>query len=146
VAEAPAARRVLEIRIYELKPGTAEEFDRLVEGESVPMLRRHGIDVVAFGPSLHNEETYCLMRAYAGLKELERSEADFYGSDQWRLGPREAILARIDRYASIVIELDDVAIDALRQPTNTVRRSKSSSNAGQRQRSPENLMTIAWEG
>jgi hypothetical protein len=52
VADAPAAQRFVEIRCYELKPGTAAEFDGLVAGESVPMLRRHGIDVVAFGPSL----------------------------------------------------------------------------------------------
>jgi hypothetical protein len=51
-ADAPAAQRCVEIRCYELKPGTAVEFDRLVTGESVPMLRRHGIDVLAFGPSL----------------------------------------------------------------------------------------------
>jgi hypothetical protein len=121
VTEAPAARRFLEIRSYELKPGTAAEFDRLVTGESAPMLRRHGIDVVAFGPSLDDEDAYYLMRAYASLEELERSEAAFYGSGEWRLGPREAILACIDRYASIVVEMDDAAIDGLRRTLITER-------------------------
>jgi hypothetical protein len=115
VADAPAAQRFVEIRSYELKPGTGAQFDRLVEGESVPMLRRHGIDVVAFGPSLYDEDAYYLMRSYASREELERSEAGFYGSEEWRLGPREAILACIDRYVSIVVELDGVAIDGLRK-------------------------------
>jgi hypothetical protein len=54
-----------------------------------------------------------LMRAYASLEELERSEA-FYGSVEWCQGPREAIMACIDRYISIVTEMDDVTIDGLR--------------------------------
>lgn len=62
MADAPA-QRFVEIRCYELKPGAAAEFDRLVTGESVPMLRRHGIDVVAFGPSVRDQDAYYLMRA-----------------------------------------------------------------------------------
>jgi hypothetical protein len=115
VAEPPAARRFVEIRSYELKAGNAAEFNRLVTDMSIPMLRSHGIDVVTFGASLHDEDAYYLMRAYATLEELEHSEAAFYDSEEWRLGPREAILACIDRYASIVIELDGVTVDGLRR-------------------------------
>ena len=121
MAEVSAARRFVEIRSYELEHGTAAEFDRLVREASVPMLRRQGVDVVAFGPSLHDEDAYYLMRAYASLEDLERSEADFYGSDEWRLGPREAILACIDSYASIVIEMDDTTVDGLRRTLITKR-------------------------
>jgi NIPSNAP len=112
---APSPRRIVEIRSYELRPGTATEFDRLVTSVSVPMLRRHGIDVVAFGPSLQDLDARYLMRSYASLEELERSEAAFYGSEEWRLGPREDILACIDRYVSIVIELDGGTVEGLRQ-------------------------------
>jgi hypothetical protein len=121
VADAQAGQRFVEIRSYELKSGTAGVFDRLVTGESAPMLRRHGIDVVAFGPSLHDQNAYYLMRAYANLQELERGEDAFYGSEEWRLGPREAILTCIDRYASIVVELDNVTIDGLRRPSIAAR-------------------------
>jgi hypothetical protein len=115
VGESPAARRFVEIRTYRLKPGTAAEFDLLVTGTSAPMLRRQGIDVVDFGPSLLDKDVYYLMRAYASGEDLERSEAAFYGSDEWRLGPRSAILACIDSYTSVVIETDDVTIDRLRR-------------------------------
>jgi hypothetical protein len=79
--------RLVEIRSYALKPGSGEEFHRLVVLASVPMLGRWGIDVVRFGPSLHDVNAYYLVRAYDSMEELERSEADFYGSDEWRLGP-----------------------------------------------------------
>jgi hypothetical protein len=48
------------------------------------------------------------------LEDLERSEASFYGRDEWRLGPRPAILACIEAYTSIVIEMDDATIAGLR--------------------------------
>jgi NIPSNAP len=123
VSEAVATRCVVEIRSYELKPGSSAEFARLVARESTPMLRRRGIDVVAFGPSMHDRNAYYLIRAYADLEQLERSEAEFYASDEWRLGPREAILACIDRYVSIVVEMDAVTIDGLRRPSAIVSRS-----------------------
>ena len=43
---------LIEIRSYNLKPGTREEFHRLVREEAMPLLERWGMDVVAFGPSL----------------------------------------------------------------------------------------------
>ncbi len=78
------------------------------------MLCRRGIDVVAFGPSLQDKEAYFLIRAYANLEDLERSEIAFYGSDEWRHGPRSAILACIEHYISVVIEMDDATVDGLR--------------------------------
>jgi hypothetical protein len=36
------------------------------------------------------------MRAFPGLEERERTEGAFYGSEEWRQGPREAILAGIE--------------------------------------------------
>ena len=94
---------VIEIRTYELKPGTGAEFHRTVVDESLPMLERWGVEVVAFGPSLDDDDSYFLIRAYASLAELQRSQDEFYGSDEWRSGPREAIVSRIESSISVVI-------------------------------------------
>lgn len=80
------------------------------------MLRRWNVDVVACGPSPHDADSYYLIRAYRDTNEREASQDAFYGSDEWRLGPREAILALIDTYTSIVLMLDDAALEALRRP------------------------------
>jgi hypothetical protein len=47
---------VLEIRTYRLRPGSGAAFHRTVVKESVPMLERWGVDVVAFGPSLDDDD------------------------------------------------------------------------------------------
>jgi len=42
------------------------------------MLRRWKVDVVAYGPSLHDKDSWYLMRAYPSLEERQRSEDAFY--------------------------------------------------------------------
>ena len=43
---------ILELRTYRLKTGTGPSFHRLVVEDSIRMLERCGVEVVAFGPSL----------------------------------------------------------------------------------------------
>jgi hypothetical protein len=108
-------KHCVEIRSYNLKPGTRDEFHRLVLERSMPMLERWKVDVVAFGPSPHDEDSYYLIRRYESLADRERSQDAFYGSDEWRKGPREAIVALIISDTSVVIELDEAAVQGLRR-------------------------------
>jgi len=39
----------------------------------------------------------------------------FYESPEWRNGPRAAVLAAIDSFATIVVHLDDDALRGLRR-------------------------------
>jgi hypothetical protein len=107
--------RFVEIRSYNLKPGTRSEFHRLVVEQSLPMLERWNVDVVAYGPSLHDDDSYYLFRAYRSLEDRERSQEAFYGSDEWRRGPRQAIVDCIESDTSVVIEMDPETIDLLRR-------------------------------
>jgi hypothetical protein len=106
--------KLVEIRSYNLKPGSRSEFHRLVCEVSLPMLKRWAVDVVASGPSPHDDSSYYLIRAYDSLEHRESSQDAFYGSAEWLQGPREKILSLIDTHKSIVIEMDSAAVDALR--------------------------------
>ena len=105
----------VEIRSYALEPGTRPAFDRLMKQQALPMLQRWQVDVVDCGPSLHDEDSYYLIRAYPDLAARTASQDAFYGSDEWRQGPRESILALIAHFNSIVLMLDDAALAALRR-------------------------------
>jgi len=107
--------KFVEIRSYNLKPGTREKFNQIVIEEALPMLRRWNVDVVACAPSPHDDDSFYLIRAYESLEEREASQDAFYGSDEWRTGPREKVLGFIESYTSIVIEMDDATVDALRK-------------------------------
>lgn len=115
--------RVLEIRSYNLKPGTRDRFHQLFLDEALPMLKRWKVDVVAYGPSLHDQDSYFLMRAFDGVEVRQKSEDAFYGSEEWLKGPRERVLADIDSYTTIVIHLDQATMQGMRhlggQPMTT---------------------------
>ena len=111
----PIINHLIEIRSYNLKPGSRDEFHRLFIEEAFPLLKGWNVDVVVYGPSLHDENTYYLMRRFDSLAQREQSEVAFYGSDEWRKGPREQIIALIENYTEIVLELDEVAVKGLRK-------------------------------
>jgi len=108
-------KRLVEIRSYNLKSGSRDEFHRLVSQVSFPLMKRWGVDVVAFGPSSHDDVSYYLIRTYESLEHRQSSQNAFYGSADWRQGPREAIVSLIDSDASIVLEMDTLVVDSLRK-------------------------------
>lgn len=104
---------IVEIRTYRLKPGTREAFLALMRDEALPMLARHGVHVIDYGASLVSEDGHeeaFLIRGFTSLAERDRQEERFYGGREWREGPRDAVLALIDGYHTIVVEQPDVAI------------------------------------
>jgi len=79
--------RLLEIRTYRLKRGTGDAFHIAMRDQAVPFIRRKGMDIVAFGRSDHEEQSYFLARAYRNREALEREQSQFYGSHEWKAGP-----------------------------------------------------------
>ena len=110
--------RVVEIRSYNLKPGMRDAFHRLVVERAMPLLARVKMDVVAHGPSPHDANTYYLMRSFASLEDRRREEDAFYGSAEWREGPRDAIMALIESYTTVVLEVDDPTLRGLRRDSH----------------------------
>jgi ketosteroid isomerase-like protein len=128
--------RIVEIRSYNLKPGARDRFHTRFVAEALPLLERWNVDVVSYGPSLHDEDSYYLIRAFAGIEERRRSEDAFYGSDEWREGPREATLADIESYATTVVRMDEATLLDLRRmgrhdsaPEGNVMTANAASNS-----------------
>ena len=107
--------RLIEIRSYQLKPDTRDEYDRLFREDVSPLLRQHGIDVVGFGGSLGDPNGYFLIRAFADVADRERREEAFYSSPEWRSGPREAVIGRLVVFTDAILELEDDVVEALRR-------------------------------
>ena len=110
----PTPKRLVEFRSYKLKPGSGPRFHDLVTHQSLPLLRQCGMEVVACGPSVDDPDAYFLLRAYDSLEHRRTSQAAFYGSDAWRKGPREAIIALIESDLDAVLWLTPEAVAAIR--------------------------------
>jgi hypothetical protein len=102
----------LEIRTYRLRPGSSDEFVRVMRDEAVPLLADFGIEVVACGASLiaedGHEEAY-LIRRFPSLADRDEREEAFYTSEAWHSGPREAILSRIETFHTVVLAAQDLS-------------------------------------
>ena len=106
---------IVEIRTYRVVPGELDDFVAAMNGVR-PMLASYGIDVVAAGPSMtadDGEHAY-LIRAFPSLEERERLEETFYGSADWRDGPRASIMDRLQSYHTVVLDLPRAAVEGLR--------------------------------
>jgi NIPSNAP len=96
---------VLDLRTYQLVPGGGAAFDRIFREHSLPMLERHRIEVVGYGPSLDDPDRYFLMRAFPSAARRNEQLAAFYGSDEWRENHRDAVLALIEDYHELLVPL-----------------------------------------
>lgn len=104
---------VVEIRTYTLKSGMRNEFHKITSSV-IPMLERWNINVVAIGPSLHDDDSYFLIRSFDSLQDREQKEEAFYTSNEWIHGPRDSVLACIENYITIVIPADQDLINKLK--------------------------------
>ena len=99
---------VTEILTITLKLGTRERFHHLYITESLPIQKKWKIDVMAHGPSLHDENIYYVFRSFENLKDMQEKEDTFYGSDDWQKGPRTAMLSLIEHISTAVISTEFV--------------------------------------
>ena len=86
-------------------PGGRQAFDRIVCEEALPLLRREGIHVVGYGPSLADSDHYFLARAFASRAEREEQLTAFYGSDEWRQSYEDTVMHLIESYHTVVTRL-----------------------------------------
>ncbi|MFH8344267.1 NIPSNAP family protein [Streptomyces sp. NPDC018045] len=95
---------LLEIRLFTLHPGTREEFDRLSREETVPLMRRYGITVLTGGPTLNDEDGYCLVRAFASEEERIGLQKRFYAGPEWAAYDKP-VTEMIADYKTVVLPL-----------------------------------------
>ena len=107
-------RKFVEIRSYSIEPGSRAAFHKIIRTRLIPFLEQGGIDVVSYQPSPHDDCSYYILRAYDSLAHRSDSQDAMYASDAWKDGPREEILSFIDYYTSVVIEMDEATVQALR--------------------------------
>jgi NIPSNAP len=107
-------KKFVEVRSLNIKPGRRAEFHRLYLDKALPLLKKWKMDVVAFGPSPHDEDSYYVIRSFESVEHRQVSEDAYYGSSDWREGPRKDMLALIESYMDIVIEMEEETVNALR--------------------------------
>jgi len=97
------SENVIEILTLDIKPGGRDEFHQVYVNQSLPLLKKWNFRVVAYGPSLHDDKSYYVIRAFKSLEDRQKSEDAFYNSDDWKQGPRDAIMGLVEHFAYAVV-------------------------------------------
>ncbi|MBO0695093.1 MAG: NIPSNAP family protein [Verrucomicrobia bacterium] len=97
---------VIEILTLDIKPGKRDEFHKVYVTQALPLLKKWNFDVIAYGPSLHDANSYYVIRHFKSLEDREKSEDAYYGSDDWKLGPRETIMGLVEHFAYAVVSTE----------------------------------------
>jgi hypothetical protein len=103
MASPAASQEIFEILTLDIKPGRRNEFHNVYVTQSVPLLKKWNFNLVAYGPSLHDVNSYYVIRRFKNLEDREKSEDAFYSSDDWKSGPRDAIMGLVEHFAYAVV-------------------------------------------
>ena len=68
---------MIEILTLNLKPGIRDKFHQLYLAESLPLQKKWKIEVVAYGPSRHDENSYYVIRSFKSLEDRQKTEDAF---------------------------------------------------------------------
>ena len=104
---------LLEMRFFKLHPGTRAEFDRISREGTIPMMRRFGITVLAYGPTLNDDDGYLLVRAFPSEEQRVALSRSLYASDEWEANYEQPVMGMIADYHTAVIPANDRVLGQL---------------------------------
>jgi NIPSNAP len=99
----PPDGAVLEVRTFTVRPEQRAEFHRISRDGTVPMMRRHGITVIAHGPCLNNDDVYVLVRSFPSEAERVRLAEEFYATEEWQREYEKPVMSMIVDYRTAVL-------------------------------------------
>jgi predicted PolB exonuclease-like 3'-5' exonuclease len=95
---------ITEIRVYKLKANRGTEFLKVFTEQSLPILKRWNVDLVAYGLSMIDKDSFHLIRNYENMEQRKESQDAFYSSEEWINGPEKQIMDCIETYNTSVVE------------------------------------------
>ena len=116
------ANRFVEFRLLRLHPGQRESFTARFADQLLALHERHGIEVVSWGLSLHDSDSFYVIRAYPSVEGRQETLDALFGSDEWLMNQEEDVWGMIESYNTCVVEASEPLVEALR--TGLVRASE----------------------
>ncbi|WP_329521005.1 hypothetical protein [Spirillospora sp. NBC_01491] len=107
---------LLEVRLFTTAPGTRDEFHRVSRDGTIPLMRKCGIDVLAHGPALNDDDTYYLVRAFESEEDRVERGQSLYTTPEWLNQYEGPVTAMMADHRTAVIRVPREAAEALTAP------------------------------
>jgi len=115
---------LVEMRLFKVDAATRDEFHRISHEGTVPLMRRLGIRVLAYGPALNNDDTYYLLRAFSSEEQRKQQATILYASPQWESEFDTPVMAMIIDYRITVMPATPALVAELAaQPARPLERT-----------------------
>jgi hypothetical protein len=105
---------ILEVRFFDVRPGMRDEFDQVSRKGTIPLMRRLGIDVVAFGPMLNDDAGWCLIRSFASEEDRVTRSGAMYETAEWKERFDAVVPPMIASYRTAVLPATESSVAAVR--------------------------------
>jgi hypothetical protein len=96
--------RVVEMRIYRLKPGKREEFLHLFRTRSMPEHAAIGMKILGPFAAIDDADAFFFMRAFPDLASREPMKNRFYDGALWLSELEPVMMPMIDTYEAVLVE------------------------------------------
>lgn len=107
-----AGTPLVEVRLFKLHPGTREEWHRISHEHTIPLMRECGITVLAYGPSLNEEDAYYLVRLFPSEEERTVLGQSLYTHPEWDQY-EEPVSGMMAAYHTIVMPATSAVVEAM---------------------------------
>ena len=94
---------LFDVRIYKVRPGKADAFNKLAREETLPLATSVGHRIAAFGASEADEDTFYLVRSFESGEERTRLLEALYESEVWKHEYDLKVGEMIDQFQTAVI-------------------------------------------
>jgi sugar phosphate isomerase/epimerase len=109
---------LLEIRLFTVEPGTREEWHEVTRDGTIPLMRKCGINVIAYGPSRNDDDGYYLVRSFENEEQRVAQAESFYATEEFTEKYEKALGAMMVSYRTSVVPLPREAIEQFARRVN----------------------------
>jgi hypothetical protein len=116
---AMSSNQVLEVKIVRIHHGQRDAYHDYMREGLARVYEAQGLRYIYYGPSLHDEDSYFVIRAHPSVADrAERLDA-VYGSQDWLMNHEEKVLAMVESMDTALFDADDQLIEALKKNFET---------------------------
>lgn len=110
-----SSNQVLELRILRIHHGQRDAYADYMRNGLAQLYEAEGMEFIHHGPSLHDEDSYFVIRIHPSVTEREQRLDTLYSSPEWLMNHEEKVLGMIESMNTTVFAADDRLVEALKK-------------------------------
>ena len=108
------ANRIVEFRTFRLHHGVRGLYTERFQQHVLPLLIKHGFEVLAWGASLHDQFSFYIVTVYSSVEERRDRLNSLFDSQEWLVDQEPEVMAMIESANIGVAEVSESLVEEMR--------------------------------